>query len=1180
MSRNMLTSAARDRRSTYLACVAAILGLVCVGTAEESLPGGADAFRFQAIATGTRVNTALLDRDGFFWLGSQTGLAKYNGHTFEHFVAGPSSIASNYVNALYQDREGLIWIGTASGLSVYDKQTGRFRTYLHDPDDPHSISNDTITNVMLQAILEDRSGGIWIGTERGLNRFDKSAGGRFTRFPADPDDPEALLDDWVSAIIEDSEGLLWIGTYGGLHRFDPDRGVVVERYPTSGRIPGGDPNKVLDHVSALLEASDGSLWIGTRGGLSRLDRRSRTFTHYQHDPMDPETLGDNFLAALLEDEERNLWITTVGGGLSILPKGSDRFLRVQYDPDDWRPDGISSNFLLNVFSDSSGAIWVISLGGDLYRYDDDPRRFTVYRHHPGFRNSISKAPYIGGMIEDRDGAIWIALAGSGLDRYDRNTDTFTHFRHEPGNPRSLPESYGQAVYEDGDGALWFTSVNWITKLDRRTGEVLETYPAENWPLAPGDDVRDPNVLWMGTAGSGLLRLDKQTGETTYFPPDPDHPETSVSARVIYDIHQEPDGLIWISTLGGGLNVFDPKTEHVVSKYRNDPDDPTSLSSDTVYQFYRAPTGEYWVATDRGLDRFDPEAGTFTHLSKRDGTLPIVGVMSVIADRWGSLWLGGHEGLVRIDPSKNIHRYYGMNREVLKNVGVVFRPLETRDGELWFYDRGITRFRPEAIREEPNLAPVFFTGFTRDGESLNLGPAPERATEIFLDWQENAFEFEVAALDYRNPAASRYRYRLKGVDTDWYEAGSERRGRYVGLPAGDHTLEAMAANEDGVWSEDVASVRVVVEHAPWQTWWAQVLYVAIGLAAVAFLVHQRTRALRAQVRAALQLGSYTLMEKIGEGGMGVVYRAKHAMLRRPTVIKLLPPDKVDGERLRRFEREVQLTSELNHPNIVSVYDYGRSSSGVFYYAMEYLDGATLEAVVDLDGPQPPARVVRILGQAAAALAEAHAVNLIHRDIKPANIMLVEQGVRPDVAKVLDFGLVKELEPIDGALSTRNDTLKGTPMYFSPETLMAPNSVDARSDIYALGAVGYFLLTGTHVFSCATVAEVCSAHLHSDPMPPSERMGVSLPSDLEGLILRCLSKAPADRPQSAAALQVALHACTDAGVWTDQDAQAWWDRHRSAITGRRDRKLGLESGVTLVVDRRRTAGASVTRTAGAV
>jgi len=371
--------------SRTLAYVAVMLALVDVAAAEL-LPGGVELPRFEKIATGTRVNTTLLDSDGLFWLGSQTGPTKHNGYTFEHFVAGPSSITSNYVNALYQDRDGLIWIGTVSGLSVYDRRTGRFTTYLHDPSDPHSISNDTITNFMLQAILEDRSGRIWIGTERGLNRFDRSSGGQFTRFHADPDDTSSLLDDWVSAIIEDSEGFLW---------------------------------------------------IGTRGGLSRLDRTSKTFTHFQSDPTDPGTIGHNSLVGLLEDREKNLWITSVGGGLSILPPGSDRFVRVQYDPDDWRPDGISSNQLMNVFSDSYSAIWVVSLGGDLNRYDDKQRRFTVYRHRPGFRNSISKTPYIGGMIEDSDGAVWIAVAATGLDRYDRDTDTFTHFRHEPGNPQEL-----------------------------------------------------------------------------------------------------------------------------------------------------------------------------------------------------------------------------------------------------------------------------------------------------------------------------------------------------------------------------------------------------------------------------------------------------------------------------------------------------------------------------------------------------------------------------------------------------------------------------------------------------------------------------------------------------------------------------------------------------------------------
>ncbi len=234
-------------------------------------------------------------------------------------------------------------------------------------------------------------------------------------------------------------------------------------------------------------------------------------------------------------------------------------------------------------------------------------------------------------------------------------------------------------------------------------------------------------------------------------------------------------------------------------------------------------------------------------------------------------------------------------------------------------------------------------------------------------------------------------------------------------------------------------------------------------------------------------------------MGIVYRASHAMLRRPTAIKLLPADRAGNETLARFEKEVQLTASLTHPNTVTIFDYGRTPDGIFYYAMELLDGATLADVVEVDGPQPAARVAQILGQAAGALAEAHAVKLIHRDVKPANIMLVEQGGKPDVAKVLDFGLVKELDATASPELTQIDAVTGTPQYMAPESIRAPDEVDARSDIYALGAVGYFLLTGEHVFTADTVVEVCAKHLNDEPVAPSERLGAAVPADLETLIL---------------------------------------------------------------------------------
>jgi len=315
--------------------------------------------------------------------------------------------------------------------------------------------------------------------------------------------------------------------------------------------------------------------------------------------------------------------------------------------------------------------------------------------------------------------------------------------------------------------------------------------------------------------------------------------------------------------------------------------------------------------------------------------------------------------------------------------------------------------------------------------------------------------------------------------------------------------------------------------------------------------QTTHGLRKAVRNIQRLGQYTLEKKLGEGGMGVVYRASHGMLRRPTAIKLLHPDRAGKDALTRFEREVRRTAMLTHPNTVTVFDYGRTTDGVFYYAMELLEGASLDEIVELDGPQPEERVIHLLEQAAASLAEAHDAGLIHRDVKPANILVVDRGGIADLVKVVDFGLVKDVgvKARDGETSepalTMANAITGTPLYMAPETVTAPGTVDARADLYALGAVGYWLVTGTHVFGGKSILEVCSHHLHSVPDPPSARLGAPVAKDLEAVLLACLAKRPEDRPASAHVLRERLRACAAAGRWTNARAAQWWAVHRHEL-----------------------------------
>jgi len=295
-------------------------------------------------------------------------------------------------------------------------------------------------------------------------------------------------------------------------------------------------------------------------------------------------------------------------------------------------------------------------------------------------------------------------------------------------------------------------------------------------------------------------------------------------------------------------------------------------------------------------------------------------------------------------------------------------------------------------------------------------------------------------------------------------------------------------------------------------------------------------LRRQVSEAMQLGQYKLVRKIGEGGMGVVYLAHHMLLRRPTAVKLLPPDRVGADNLQRFEREVQHMSGLTHPNTVAVFDYGRNPDGVFYYAMEYLGhGIDLERLVKTHGPQPSGRVAHILEQVCGALQEAHAQGIVHRDIKPANIILCERGMVPDVAKVVDFGLVKEFKRDDGATT---QTILGTPAYLAPEAITDPGSVGPAADLYALGATGYFLLTGRLVFEGQTAVEMCVAHVTQAPKPFSQLEGVHVSPELEAILMKCLAKKAEDRYPSAAALAAALHALPASKDWDIEDARRWW------------------------------------------
>jgi serine/threonine-protein kinase len=324
---------------------------------------------------------------------------------------------------------------------------------------------------------------------------------------------------------------------------------------------------------------------------------------------------------------------------------------------------------------------------------------------------------------------------------------------------------------------------------------------------------------------------------------------------------------------------------------------------------------------------------------------------------------------------------------------------------------------------------------------------------------------------------------------------------------------------------------------------------------AYLASRTVYELGLDVTRARQIGAYRLEERLGQGGMGEVWRARHRMLARPAAVKLIRPDLLGAggiqgpEAMERFEREAQATALMQSPHTIALYDYGVSSEGTFYYVMELLDGFDTETLVARFGPLEAARVVPLLRQVCDSLAEAHERGLIHRDIKPANIYLCRYGRRFDFVKVLDFGLVKSRNDLGAAdpKLTAGNMAAGTPATMSPEQILG-KPVDGRADLYGVGCLGYWLLTGRLVFEGNTPLEIIGHHAHTTPAPPSTRTELPVPPQLDAVILACLRKDPADRPQTADELEAALAAIPLANPWTPERARRWWESHHPADQSR--------------------------------
>ncbi|MCA1991101.1 MAG: PAS domain-containing protein [Coleofasciculus sp. S288] len=791
----------------------------------------------------------LQDSHGFMWMGTQDGLNKYDGYNFivyKYNELDPYSLSDNFVVSIYEDKLETIWIGTyGSGINQFNRQTNQFTRYKHDPKNPHSLSNNKVWS-----IFEDQIGTLWIGTdEGGLNKYDRETR-QFNHYKHNPDDPKSLANDTVLSIYEDKLGNFWIGTGGGgLDKFDRKTGEF-----THYTHDPNNPHALSDNtVLSIYEDQSGRLWIGTNGGgLNQFDRETGQFIHYTHDPNNPKSLSNNSVSAIIEDRFGNLWLATsswysnpFGTALNKFEPETGQFTHYTHNPAN--PNSLEDNLVFSLLIDNSEILWIGTGFTGISKLDTKAKKFRNYKNEIVNPNSLSDN-HVSSIYEDRNGILWIGTFDWGLNQFERETGKFTHYTHDSNKINSLSSDFVWSVYEDHNNTLWVgTFEGGLNKFDNETGQFTHYIHDPNNPKSLSNNnvisiYEDHNgTLWIGTFDGGLNKFERETGIFTHYINEPHNPY-SLSDNNVLSIYEDQSDTLWIGTFSRGLNKFNRETGEFI-RYTHDLNNPNSLSYDRVLSIYEYPAGTLWIGTyGGGLNKFDIATETFTHYTEKDG-LPNNSVVGILGDDEGNLWLSTGKGLSKFNPETETFRNYDVGDGLQGNeFGGIKAYFKSKTGEMFFGGlNGFNAFYPEQVKDNPYIPPIVITDFRIFDKSVKLDTAISETKEIKLSYKDNFFGFEFAALDYTNPEKNQYAYKLEGFDKDWIYSGSRRYATYTNLDGGTYIFRVKGSNNDGVWNEEGTSLKVIITPPPWKTWWAYTLYVVAFVSAVYGYIQWRTRA---------------------------------------------------------------------------------------------------------------------------------------------------------------------------------------------------------------------------------------------------------------------------------------------------------------------------------------------------
>jgi ligand-binding sensor domain-containing protein/signal transduction histidine kinase len=764
------------------------------------------------------------DNNGYMWFATKRGLYSYDGTqmvSYKSSSLSANSLASNLAESIFADDDGSIWVGSlGTGLDHFDQFTGAFTHFQHDPDDPASLSNDTVTS-----ILRDRDGILWIGTHQGLDQFNPETK-EFIHFRHRENDPASLSSNQVRVIYEDKQGTLWIGTGspfagdgggvndGGLNRLEKTTGQFTRYMHNRDDINSLISNK----VSAIFEDNQGAFWVGTRGGLHKMNRQEGTFERLVHDPAHPEKFSGpiivpenadwDHITFIHQDAAGSYWYGTVANGLYYFNPALDKMIR--YHASGNTSEEFSDNGAWSAYTSRDGMLWIGTAQGNIFRINPLQTKIPYFAVSGGSASAFYEEP---------DGTFWVGT-NQGLIRQDKTTGNSESILIDA-NPAS-PDNSIHYIYGNPQGHMWVGGSGGLSRWDKKNEKFIryKNEPVNNNSLSNNSVYAifedKESGLWIGT-GSGLNLLNKQTGTFKRF-------NTSLFVTAVYE---DNSGNLWVGTwYEQGIFQFNKETGELIN----------NQAGVNVTCFFEDYENVLWVGTTQGLLKYDPGAERFIVVSDLYSIVGMSEIIGIKEDNQKNLWIACAEGIIRINPERSSSRIFGKEYGVGENVFVYLASYKGLNGELYFGDtNGYFAFNPADFNDHSNPPEVVITNFYLANQSVKPGKGSLlkesllQTKSISLRSYQKSFSFDFAVIDYKNPESNRLFFMMENYDQEWRGGGFERRAYYFNLPSGKYTFRVKGANSSGIWAE--RTIDIIILPPWWRTWWAYIIYAIIFITAI-------------------------------------------------------------------------------------------------------------------------------------------------------------------------------------------------------------------------------------------------------------------------------------------------------------------------------------------------------------